>query len=224
MQYNLLARYNLIGSKQERRYTIVSFNQKRPNEMDIITQTEIKPPKPKKRQNEDLNADETPTKKLNLTNVEADKEEDVVSLRPRRTLNVVAGLILDETKQKIFLAQRPEEKRHALLWEFPGGKLDRKETFKEAMVRELDEELGIQIDEEDVVPVTFSTYVAASHPKPPINILICLFHIKRYKGEPYGREQQEVMWVDKEEIQKVQMPPGDEQMLDIVRLYIDSLQ
>eukprot|EP01025_Chloroclados_australasicus_P047907 TRINITY_DN5407_c0_g1_i17.p1 TRINITY_DN5407_c0_g1~~TRINITY_DN5407_c0_g1_i17.p1 ORF type:complete len:347 (-),score=16.43 TRINITY_DN5407_c0_g1_i17:513-1553(-) len=142
--------------------------------------------------------------------------------KPSSILNVVAGLVLDEENNKILLAQRPAHKRHAFKWEFPGGKVDKGESLQQAVVRELEEELGIFASTEEVVEVTFSSYV--SEDRRPIVILICLYHIKKYQGNPYGREGQSIRWCTLEEMQALDMPPGDLIMLDQVKMYVNQLR
>ncbi len=89
-----------------------------------------------------------------------------------------------------FLAQRPEGKSLAGLWEFPGGKVEPGETPEETLVRELDEELGIKTKVACLAPLTF-----ASHTYDTFHLLMPLYVCRRYEGIPQGREGQALKWV-----------------------------
>ena len=108
---------------------------------------------------------------------------------PRRMLLVAACALVD-TDNRILLAQRPEGKELAGLWEFPGGKVEPGETPEETLVRELHEELGITTKIPCLAPLTF-----ASHTYERFHLLMPLYICRRYEGIPVGQEGQAIKWV-----------------------------
>jgi len=91
------------------------------------------------------------------------------------------------------------------LWEFPGGKVDPGEDPETALIRELMEELGIEIARADLVPLTF-----ASHAYPEFHLLMPLYLCKRWEGDIAAQENQELLWVKPDELRLYDMPPADE--------------
>lgn len=122
-------------------------------------------------------------------------------------LLVAAGVLIDRSS-RILLAQRPEGKSMAGLWEFPGGKVHENETAENALVRELREELAIEIAPSSLVPLTF-----ASHAYPAFHLLMPLFACREWKGTPRGLEKQKFAWATKDELKTYAMPPADERIL-----------
>jgi 8-oxo-dGTP diphosphatase len=121
---------------------------------------------------------------------------------------LVAACALVDIDNRILLAQRPEGKSLAGLWEFPGGKLEAGETPEETLVRELEEELGIRTKVACLAPLTF-----ASHSYETFHLLMPLFVCRRYEGIPYGREGQLVKWVKVNALRDYPMPPADEPLI-----------
>jgi 8-oxo-dGTP diphosphatase len=121
---------------------------------------------------------------------------------------LVAACALVDSDNRILLAQRPEGKSLAGLWEFPGGKLEAGETPEETLVRELEEELGIRTKVACLAPLTF-----ASHSYETFHLLMPLFVCRRYEGIPYGREGQVVKWVKVNALRDYPMPPADEPLI-----------
>lgn len=121
---------------------------------------------------------------------------------------LVAACALVDSDNRILLAQRPEGKSLAGLWEFPGGKLEAGETPEETLVRELEEELGIRTKVACLAPLTF-----ASHTYETFHLLMPLFVCRRYEGIPYGREGQLVKWVKVNALRDYPMPPADEPLI-----------
>ena len=105
---------------------------------------------------------------------------------------------------RILLAQRPAGKSMAGLWEFPGGKVDSGETPENALVRELSEELGIQVDANDLHPLTF-----ASHTYDDFHLLMPLYGCHKWGGTPTAQEGQTLAWVTPDEMGDYPMPPAD---------------
>lgn len=120
-----------------------------------------------------------------------------------KTLLVVAAALIDKDG-RILLAQRPEGKSMAGLWEFPGGKVDEGETPEAALIRELSEELSIQTKESCLAPLTF-----ASHQYEDFHLLMPLFACRKWEGFVTPQEGQQIKWVKKFELRQYDMPPAD---------------
>lgn len=105
---------------------------------------------------------------------------------------------------RVLLAQRPEGKSLAGLWEFPGGKLEAGETPEQALIRELDEELGVQVAEACLAPFAF-----ASHSYPSFHLLMPLFLCRRWSGTPQPRFHAALRWVRPERFGDYEVPPAD---------------
>lgn len=134
------------------------------------------------------------------------------SVAAGRRIVLVAACALIDTDNRILLAQRPEGKTLAGLWEFPGGKLEPGETPEEALVRELSEELGITTKVACLAPLTF-----ASHSYESFHLLMPLFVCRRYEGIPQGREGQRIKWVKPSALREYPMPPADEPLIPILQ-------
>lgn len=130
---------------------------------------------------------------------------------PRKILLVAACALID-TDGRILLAQRPEGKSLAGLWEFPGGKVELGETPEETLVRELEEELGIQTKIPCLAPLTF-----ASHTYETFHLLMPLYVCRRFEGIPTGREGQAIKWVRPKALRDYPMPPADEPLIPILQ-------
>ena len=124
-----------------------------------------------------------------------------------RLLLVVACALLD-TDNRILIAQRPEGKSLAGLWEFPGGKVDPGESPEEALIRELREELGVETKTACLAPLTF-----ASHAYPDFHLLMPLYVCRRWSGMPQSREGQALKWVRAKALRDYPMPPADEPLI-----------
>ena len=122
-----------------------------------------------------------------------------------RPIILVAAVALLNEEGKVLLAKRPPGRPLAGLWEFPGGKVDPGEDPETALIRELMEELGIEITRADLVPLTF-----ASHAYPEFHLLMLLYLCKRWEGDIAAQENQELLWVKPDELRLYDMPPADE--------------
>lgn len=122
---------------------------------------------------------------------------------PVNTVLVTAVALID-ADGRVLLAQRPEGKSMAGLWEFPGGKVDEGETPEAALVRELKEELGLDITESCLAPFTF-----ASHLYDGFHLLMPLYICRTWQGQPQGLEGQELTWVKPMRLGDYDMPPAD---------------
>ena len=116
----------------------------------------------------------------------------------------VAACALVDADGRVLLAQRPEGKPMAGLWEFPGGKVETGETPEQTLIRELEEELGIVVKEACLAPLTF-----ASYPYETFHLLMPVFLIRKWGGTLEAREGQQLAWVSADEIRGYPAPPAD---------------
>lgn len=124
-----------------------------------------------------------------------------------KILLVVAVALID-ADDRVLIAQRPEGKALAGLWEFPGGKIDAGERPEEALIRELREELGIAVKEACLAPLTFASYAY-----PEFHLLMPLYVCRRWEGFVQSREGQALKWVRARELRQYPMPPADEPLI-----------
>jgi 8-oxo-dGTP diphosphatase len=124
-----------------------------------------------------------------------------------RLLLVVACALVD-ADNRVLIAQRPEGKQLAGLWEFPGGKLDAGERPEAALIRELSEELGIEVREPCLAPLTF-----ASHAYDDFHLMMPLYVCRRWEGAVASREGQALKWVRAGKLRDWPMPPADEPLI-----------
>jgi 8-oxo-dGTP diphosphatase len=115
----------------------------------------------------------------------------------------------------VLLARRPEGKKMAGLWEFPGGKLNPGETPEAALIRELKEELGIDVSAACLAPFAF-----ASHPYERFHLLMPLYLCRRWKGIPRAREGQTLSWVRPARLAEYEMPPADKPLVPLLREFL----
>lgn len=121
----------------------------------------------------------------------------------KRLLLVTACALVD-TDGRVLLAQRPEGKQLAGLWEFPGGKVEPGETPEQCIIRELHEEIGIETEIPCLAPLTF-----ASHSYDDFHLLMPLFVCRRFRGIAQPREGQALKWVRPKQMRDYPMPPAD---------------
>jgi 8-oxo-dGTP diphosphatase len=125
---------------------------------------------------------------------------------------LVSAVALIDVDGRVLLGQRPEGKSMAGLWEFPGGKVETGETPEAALVRELNEELGIDTWESCLAPLTF-----ASHSYEKFHLLMPLFACRKWNGTPQSRENQALKWVKANELSDYPMPAADIPLIPILR-------
>lgn len=125
---------------------------------------------------------------------------------------LVSAVALIDAEGRVLLAQRPPGKSLAGLWEFPGGKVEPGETPEVALIRELQEELGIDTWASCLAPLTF-----ASHSYPDFHLLMPLFACRRWQGTPQAREGQTLAWVRANALKDYPMPPADLPLIPILR-------
>ncbi len=132
-----------------------------------------------------------------------------------KPLLLVAACALVDVDGRVLLARRPEGKKMAGLWEFPGGKLNPGETPEQALIRELREELGI-----DVAAACLAPFAFASHAYEGFHLLMPLFLCRRWKGTPRPREKQTLAWVSPRELTDYEMPPADKPLIPLLRDFL----
>ena len=126
--------------------------------------------------------------------------DGVVSLK----LTLVVACALIDADRRVLIAQRPEGKTLAGLWEFPGGKVEAGERPEVTLIRELREELGIAVEEPCLAPLTF-----ASHAYESFHLLMPLYICRRWEGLVTAREGQQLAWVRVNKLRDYPMPPAD---------------
>jgi 8-oxo-dGTP diphosphatase len=125
---------------------------------------------------------------------------------------LVSAVALIDADGRVLLAQRPEVKSMAGLWEFPGGKVEVGETPEAALIRELKEELGIDTWQSCLAPLTF-----ASHAYSDFHLLMPLFACRKWQGNATPREGQTLAWVRPAALRDYPMPPADLPLIPILR-------
>lgn len=127
------------------------------------------------------------------------------------TVLVVAVALID-VDGRVLIAQRPEGKQLAGLWEFPGGKVEPGERPEAALIRELREELGIEISES-----CLASFVFASHAYDSFHLLMPLYLCRRWSGTVIAREHQALAWVKPDRLSDYPMPPADAPLIAWLR-------
>jgi len=144
-----------------------------------------------------------------------DRRGDTKEAVAGKPLLLVAACALIDTDGRILLARRPENKSMAGLWEFPGGKLDAGETPEAALIRELKEELGIDVTASCLAPFAF-----ASHAYEKFHLLMPLYLCRRWKGTPSAREGQRLAWVRPDRLADYPVPPADKPLIPLLRDFL----
>jgi len=127
-------------------------------------------------------------------------------------LILVAAVALVDADGRVLLAQRPAGKSMAGLWEFPGGKIDPGETPEAALIRELVEELGVDVHESCLAPFTFASYAY-----PEFHLLMPLYVCRKWSGTVTPREGQVLAWVRPQRLADYPMPPADKPLVAMLR-------
>jgi len=123
---------------------------------------------------------------------------------PELKLTLVVACALIDTDKRVLIAQRPQGKSMAGLWEFPGGKVESGERPEATLIRELHEEIGITVAEPCLAPLTF-----ASHAYETFHLLMPLYVCRRWEGLVIAREGQQLAWVRVGKLRDYPMPPAD---------------
>jgi 8-oxo-dGTP diphosphatase len=136
-----------------------------------------------------------------------------------RRLIMVAACALLDPEGRVLITRRPPGKPLAGLWEFPGGKVEGDEVPEAALIRELREELGVEIANGALSPLTF-----ASHAYPEFYLLMPLYVCRKWEGRVTALEGQELAWVRPEELRRYDMPPADEPLKDALPGLLQGLE
>ena len=127
-------------------------------------------------------------------------------------LVLVSAVVLIDAEGRVLLAQRPEGKSMAGLWEFPGGKVEPGESPEAALIRELHEELGIDTWQSCLAPISF-----ASHAYDDFHLLMPVFACRKWQGVVRPMEGQVLKWVRVADIATYPMPPADKPLIPVLR-------
>ena len=125
-----------------------------------------------------------------------------------KKLIIVASVALINSDNQILIAQRPKEKHLSGLWEFPGGKVEKNESPENTLIRELKEELNININQKCVAPLTFSEFDYKE-----FNLLLLLYVCRRWDGDPESMENNPIKWVKSNKLREYKMPPADDSLI-----------
>jgi 8-oxo-dGTP diphosphatase len=125
---------------------------------------------------------------------------------------LVAACALVDVDGRVLIAKRPAGKQLAGMWEFPGGKVEPGETPEACLIRELDEELGIQVTHACLAPFVF-----ASHAYEDFHLLMPLYLCRRWEGFATAREHEALAWVRPERMDDYPMPPADKPLVAWLR-------
>lgn len=125
----------------------------------------------------------------------------------QKILLVVACALVDADR-RVLIAQRPENKTFAGLWEFPGGKIEAGESPEAALIRELEEELGISTKQACLAPLSF-----VSHSYENFHLFMPLYVCRKWQGQPHAKEHQALKWVRPQALRDYPMPPADEPLI-----------
>ncbi|WP_294352818.1 (deoxy)nucleoside triphosphate pyrophosphohydrolase [uncultured Sphingomonas sp.] len=126
-----------------------------------------------------------------------------------RTPLLVVAAALQDARGRVLMQQRPLNKAHGGLWEFPGGKVEPGETPTRALARELREELAIDVAEDDLLPFGFATDVAGGR-----CVILLLFCCRRWSGVPRALDASDLCWGRPHDLRQLPMPPLDVPLLD----------
>jgi 8-oxo-dGTP diphosphatase len=132
--------------------------------------------------------------------------------REKYRLVLVAACALIDADGRVLIAQRPDDKAMAGLWEFPGGKVEENERPEDALIRELKEELAISVQEACLAPLTF-----ASHRYEDFALLMPLYICRRWDGTPIAKEHRALRWVKPRNLTNYRMPPADIPLIPMLR-------
>jgi 8-oxo-dGTP diphosphatase len=137
--------------------------------------------------------------------------KNILTAQPAAIVLVVAGVLMDRDG-RVLVQRRPPGVSMAGLWEFPGGKVETGETPESALVRELDEEVGVTIDVADMAPITF-----ASAPLVSNHLVLLLYHIRSWVGDPQPRQAEFLQWTRLDDLAALDMPPADKPLVEFLK-------
>ena len=125
-----------------------------------------------------------------------------------KNLKIVVSIALINNENEILLSQRPEKKHLSGFWEFPGGKVEGGETPEKALIREVKEELNIDINNKCIAPLSFSEFDYKN-----FQLLLLLYVCRRWDGEPMSMENNKLEWVKANMLRDYKMPPADDALI-----------
>ena len=125
-----------------------------------------------------------------------------------KNLKIVVSIALINNENEILLSKRPEKKHLSGFWEFPGGKVEEGETPEKALVREVKEELNIDINNKCIAPLSFSEFDYNS-----FQLLLLLYICRRWDGVPMSMENNKLEWVKPNMLRDYKMPPADDALI-----------
>jgi 8-oxo-dGTP diphosphatase len=128
---------------------------------------------------------------------------------------LVSAVAMIDTDGRVLLAQRPEGKSMAGMWEFPGGKVELDETPEACLIREIREELSVELCERCIAPLTF-----VSHTYENFHLLMMLYSCRKWEGMPQSLENQAFMWKFPHEMAALPMPPADVPLVATLRDFL----
>ena len=131
-----------------------------------------------------------------------------MQITDHKNLVIVASIALIDASDQILIAKRPNKKHLSGFWEFPGGKVEKGESPEYALVREVKEELNININNKCIAPLTFSEF---DYKK--FHLLLLLYVCRRWEGEPMSMEKNEIKWVKANTLRQYKMPPADDSLI-----------
>ena len=125
-----------------------------------------------------------------------------------KKLQLVVSIALINGNDQILISKRPEKKHLSGYWEFPGGKVEKNETPGNAIIREVKEELNVNINNKCIAPLSFSEF---DYKK--FQLLLLLYVCRRWEGEPRSMEKNEIKWVKANMLRQFKMPPADDSLI-----------
>ena len=125
-----------------------------------------------------------------------------------KNLKIVVSIVLINDVNEILLSKRPKNKHLGGYWEFPGGKIETDETPGQAIIREIKEELNIDINNKCIAPLSFSEFDYKE-----FQLLLLLYVCRRWEGNPISMENNEFKWVKPNMLRKYKMPPADDALI-----------
>ena len=131
-----------------------------------------------------------------------------MQITDHKNLVIVASIAIIDANDQILIAKRPNKKHLSGFWEFPGGKVEKGESPENALVREVKEELNIDIHNKCIAPLTFSEF---NYEK--FHLLLLLYVCRRWEGEPMSMEKNEIKWVKVNTLRQYKMPPADDSLI-----------
>ena len=125
-----------------------------------------------------------------------------------KNLKIVVSIALINNYDEVLIAKRPNNKHLAGFWEFPGGKVEKDETPENALIREVKEELNVNINYKCIAPLSFSEFDYKN-----FHLLLLLYICRRWEGEPLTMEENELKWVKPSMLRNYKMPPADDSLI-----------